>query len=127
MNITGLDDAPSIPAGATVTDATWHVAELYGPSLPFESERDAIAAGIADRADRELVNRAARYPSEGAAYLPLPERFSIDLRWRMEFPDGGATEFTVRRTTYDTLADAREHLARIDYFNPPRIVMSARS
>lgn len=118
MNIiqtTGLDPAPMIPVGATVAAATWHVAGHYGPGEPHATERDALAAGIAALEERIEQHAAAHGGSRS-----YPERMSIDLRWRFEWErtDVGTTgmETTVRRTTYPTLGEAREHLARIDKY-----------
>lgn len=103
---TGLDNAPLIPVGSTVTAATWHLAEHYGPGIARETERDAILAGIA-----MIEERIAK-----GTYHDGHSQFSIDLRWKMAHPEGGSTEFTVRRQTYDTVEEAREHVENIDRY-----------
>ncbi len=116
LKTTGLDNAAGIPVGATLTAATWHVAGLYGPGHPHETERDALLTGIALIEERiERHNAAYASLAHGPVSDP-PERFSVDLRWRMAYPEGGGIEFTARRTTYADLAEAREHLARIDKY-----------
>lgn len=110
---TGLDAvvAKMVPAGATITAATWHVALHYGPGDPHPTERDGLAYLIDQAEKRERGERDA----EGL----LPEgSLTLDLRWTMRYADGGGVETTVSRTTYDSLDEAREHLARIDKFTP---------
>lgn len=119
INPKGLTGAAGVPVGATVTATSWHVAHLYGPGTGHPTERAAIAAGLA-----EAEARVAQYDGR---HLPAVERFTIDLRWKMSWQQGSpdangrstascGIEQTVSRVTYDTLADAREHLARIEKY-----------
>ena len=110
---TGVDavTASLAPVGATLTAATWHLAYHYGPGDPFDTERDALAHLIDQAEKRERDERDA----EGL----LPQGcLTLDLRWTLAHPDGGGVGFTVSRTRYDSLDEAREHLARIDKYTP---------
>lgn len=122
LKTTGLDNAPGIPVGATIVAATWHVAHLYGPGDAHETERDAILEGIAEK-EAAVARHNAHYAGIGVTNrVPLPETITIDLRWKMTWPYRGLADpatgmtFTVRRQTYASLAEAREHLARIDRY-----------
>lgn len=118
---TGLDPAAMIPAGATLAETSWHVAHQYGPSVEaYATEADALRAGIA-----EAEARVAQYPP--GRHPAAVERLTIDLRWALRW-DQGAPDAngrrtascgivtTIRRTTYDTLADAYAHFARINRY-----------
>lgn len=61
-------------------------------------------------------------------YTALPRRVVIDCRWSMAYPvdraKGGTSgaDTVMSRTTYDTIDEAREHLARIRrYPDPTRV------
>jgi len=121
LKFTGIDNAPSIPTGARVVAAYWCLAEDYGPGEARDSEADAIRAGI----ERWKQSEAAR---QGFTTLPTPEAFSVDLRWKMEWDQGATTdahgrrttssgiEFTVRRTHYESIAEAEAHIDRIEKY-----------
>lgn len=122
---TGLDrvTATMIPPGATVKAVTWRLAHHYGPSVEaYATERDALAALI------ENAERRARDERDAEGLLPQGS-MTIDLRWEMTWPllsrdaNGRSvatvgSEFTVSRVSYDSLDEAREHLARIDKYAP---------
>lgn len=113
----GAAQATGIPVGATVTDASWHVALHFGPSLPFPTEREALRAALDAAED-------ATYETPGFA-----PSITIDLRWKMGWEQGtpdanGRTThssgigFTVHRTTYLSPDDARQRLANMDAYEP---------
>ena len=94
-----------IPVGSTLTDRYWTVPGHYGEGERFGSEEEALAFGIAER---EASSQA--------------RALTIDFRWTVTFPArhelglASGTDFVAGRTTYDTLDDARAHLARIRKF-----------
>lgn len=122
---TGLDrvTASMIPPGAAIVEARWHLAHHYGPSVEsYATERDALAALI------ENAEKRARDERDAEGLLPAGS-MTIDLRWSVTYPPGAVdanghrtvsvgTEFTVSRLSYDSLDEAREHLARIDKYAP---------
>jgi hypothetical protein len=118
----GLSSATSIPVGATIVSTRWHIAGHYGPSIEsYDTQRDALVAGIA-----QTEERVAQY-SRGQHHVSA-ERLTVDLRWKMKWPanspdangrtsPASGIETTVSRSRYETLADAREHLDRIDRYS----------
>ena len=122
LNISGFRTAESIPAGATIVKAYWCLAGHDGPGEALPSEADAIRAGI----HRAEQRSGALIEQQGYGNTAV-ERFSVDLRWKLRWqqgapdPDGRPTvscgiEATITRTTYTSLAEAREHLARIEKY-----------
>jgi hypothetical protein len=108
---TGLTNAPAIGAGAIISRAYWAVPTHYTRGAEYSTELEAIEAGLAYQG--QLVAQSAAQPGNGGISY-IPETFSIDLRWDVAFPNRGGTLDTIaRRTTYETLEDAREHIARL--------------
>lgn len=119
--LSGMD--ASIPAGATITKTSWHVAGTYGPGPEHPTEADAIHHAI----ERYYADKAAYDVQQGAgaAIWPYTGRVpSVDLRWHLTWPQGApdangrstvasGIEQTVRRTTYESVEQAEAHLARI--------------
>jgi hypothetical protein len=109
---TGLDQASLIRVGATLTRVYWAAAENYVIGEPFATEADALRETITFR-----ENRATYYREHGAR--PVAETpVTLELRWQMSLPGSGAVDVAIARTIYETLTDAREHLARIEKYAP---------
>ena len=100
--------AKLVPVGATLIDSYWTVPNAYSEGPRFETEELAIAGGIEKIRAAIEQHQAAR----GAASVPIPERFSVDLRWKLTYPAGGGLDAVAARTTYDSIAEAEESLAR---------------
>jgi hypothetical protein len=116
--ITGLDISHSTPMapGTVVRAIYWTVPTAYSERGRFTTEQEAIAAGAAD-VRKKLDQHAAAYPDE-ATRLPFPEMFSVDLRWEVDYPNGGGSTFTVTRVQYLDLASADSALDRIRRYAP---------
>lgn len=102
--------AKLVPVGATVVDAYWSVPSAYSTGPRFETEELAIAAGIEKMRETVEQHKAAR----GAgwyALAPIPERVTVDLRWKFSYPGGGGMDTVVARTEYESIAAAEENLA----------------
>lgn len=112
IHTSGLDSptAHRVPAGTTIERVYWSVPDHGTTGPEYDTEAAAIAAGLAEQ--EALIARDREF--RGTESL-IPERFCVDLRWAMKFP-GGGLDTPVSRTTYDTFADAREHLARIEKY-----------
>lgn len=116
--ITGLDISYSKPMapGTVVRAIYWTVPTAYSERGRFATQQEAVAAGAAD-VRKKLDQHAAAYPDE-ATRVPLPEMFSVDLRWEVEYPRGGGSTFTVTRVQYLDLASADAALERIRRYAP---------
>lgn len=124
LNITGLDQAPSIPIGATITRAYWTLPDHYTPGTEYDSEAAAIRGGLT-RAEEQARRHTEHYGT------PQPEHgFSVDLRWEVTWPSTGKgitalvpstspqrLDTVARRVRYASTDEAREHLARIVQFH----------
>lgn len=118
---TGYAEAQSIPAGTTIERVYFVEPGDYGPSVDgveHETYEAALASAIARKVAAQARHRAHYSDLSNEDYVPLPERISVDCRWSMKQPrnpnNGISGRDTVAsRTTYDTLDEAREHLARI--------------
>lgn len=111
MHTTGLDSATLIPEGATIRRRYWAVPDTYTVGPEFATEREAIEHGLIAR--REAINSDAAARGITVEQSLVPERFSVDLRWDMTYPAGGGMDVIARRTTYGSLDEATEHLARL--------------
>lgn len=111
MSVTtsGFESVAGIPQGATVTRKYWTIAEHYTIGDAFPTQGAAIRAAI--------EAREAYLATLQPGHL-VPSTIYVDLRWDMQYPDGGGVDLTMQRTTYDTLADAKEHFARIQRYTP---------
>lgn len=111
MSVTtsGFESVASIPQGATVTRTYWTVPQHGTIGDDFSTQGAAIRAAI----ERREAYLATLQPGHF-----VPSTIYVDLRWGMQYPDGGGVDLTMQRTTYDTLADARDHLARIQRYTP---------
>lgn len=114
---TGFDGAPRIPIGATVARAYWAVPTSYTAGSEYPTEVEAIRAAIARWEDRDAAH-AAEY---GPERIPFPQRLTVDLRWHMVWPPApgvptSGIDATVYRTVYENVAEAREHVTRIEKY-----------
>lgn len=116
--ITGLDISYSKPMapGTVVREVYWTVPTAYSERGRFATQQEAITAGMAD-VRKKLAQHAAAYPDE-ATRVPFPEMFSVDLRWEIDYPTGGSSNFTATRMQYLDLASAEAALDRIRRYAP---------
>ncbi|MBN9214163.1 MAG: hypothetical protein J0J04_04985 [Microbacterium sp.] len=103
-----ITTAKVIPVGATLVDAYWAVPTPYGEGPRFDTEDLAITAAVQKMREAIEQHKVAR----GASYVPLPERITVDLRWRLTYPAGGGVDTVVARKTYESIVEAEESLAR---------------
>ena len=122
VKTTGFEAAASVPVGAVIERVYFVEPGTSGYPAQGEREdyRDALVASIAAHEAAEARNRQARRHEPDSVYLPLPERFSIDCRWKMSYPHGGGIDTVASRTTYDSIAEAKAHLDRIDRHSAPK-------
>ena len=111
----GLDSAPLIPLGATVTKAYWQVPGHYGSGENFETKDLALTYAI-DNLRADIARHVGRKRSHPVA--PLPENVTVDYRWELTSPGtGGSLDLVVQRNMYPTLADTEEALSLYNQFN----------
>jgi hypothetical protein len=102
--------------GTVIRRVYWTLPTAYTERGRFNTEHEAITAGAAD-VRAKLDQHAAAYPDE-ATRVPLPEMFSVDLRWETDYPNGGSSTFTATRVSYPDLACAEAALDRIRRYAP---------
>lgn len=114
MSVTtsGFESVASIPQGATVARIYWTVPQHGTRGDEFPTQGAAIRAAVEQRETYLATLQPGNF---------VPETIYVDLRWDMQYPDGGGVDLTMQRTTYDTLADAKDHLARIKRFTPKAV------
>lgn len=105
--MTGLDQAPQIPVGSTITTTGWHITEHYTVGDRYETEADALREAI-----RRVHLTMDEYNARGQAFYG--GQITIDLRWFVAFPEGGGMDFPARRMHYPSVGQAQEHLDRIE-------------
>lgn len=112
---TGLSGATLIPVGATIERAYWAVPTHYSAGSEYPTEVEAIEAAIAAWETSDAAHAAFHGPNR----LPLPQNLTVDLRWSLKWEPSHTTSHTsgtdtvIRRTHYASVAEAREHVARI--------------
>lgn len=97
----GTDSALNVPPGSLVARVYVAVPTMYTIGAEFEDYLTALAHAVSAK-----ENYLAAQPADSLA----PETITIDVRWCFQFPDGGGTDAIMSRSTYETLADARDHL-----------------
>lgn len=100
-------DLERIPAGARVTRSYWAIPTYYGTGSEHATEIEALEVAIA---------RGEAHPGNTV---------TIDLRWSMSWerhsdanPSVGQ-DFVASRSTYASLAEAKEALERLRRFSSP--------
>lgn len=108
--------ASMIPEGSTLARAYWSVPRGYiNPGPEFETDEDALTHAVAEL-QAEISKHEDYYRQRGEKILPLPESITLDLRWKMTLSQGGSHDVVVSRKTYDSVAEAQAHLARIEKY-----------
>jgi len=118
--ITGIDNATLIPVGAQIAESYFAVPDTYTKGPRHESRVEALRSAIHDM--QRLVDRHnALYAADVGTprFVPLPERITIDLRWKLTWSHdpgtgtSGGMDLIAERTVYDSIADAQAALDRI--------------
>jgi hypothetical protein len=112
MSARGFDMAGAIVPG-TVIERVYFAVPVHGTTGdPFDTMADALRAAIErgeEQASRRLLAEHGIKPV-------------VDVRWFMRVPEGtkpnegGSQDTVAERFTYDTIDEARQHLARIEKY-----------
>jgi hypothetical protein len=88
MNIktTGLDGAALIPIGATLVKAAWFIPGLYTEGAEYPSRLAAL---------------------EYIASLEPKSSKTLDLRWKLAYPNGGGQDLVIQRIVFGTMEDVQ--------------------
>lgn len=111
MKTTGFSQAGSVPVGTTISRVYFCEPGHGGPVSKhgaFDTYSQALTAAIAGK--REEL---AKQPLDSL----FPESITVDSRWVLTYPTpSGSRDVVAERTSYDSLADAEAHLARMIKF-----------
>lgn len=118
IKTTGFHQAGSVTPGTVIESVYFAVPGQATIGDHFETFEAALVEAIARR-QKHVDDHNAR----NLGY-PHPERVDVDCRWVLRNPltptgrPNGSTDTVAERTTYDTLDEARSHLALIEKYRP---------